>query len=81
MGRGFFIVVFVATAITTGWAQKFQYSLRNYTAVDGLPQSQVLAMLEDRNGYLWVGTQGGGLARFDGREFTVYSTKDGLLEQ
>jgi len=79
MGRALFIVVLVAAISTAGWAQKFQYSLRNYTAMDGLPQSQVLAMLEDRNGYLWVGTQGGGLARFDGREFTVYSTKDGLL--
>ncbi len=36
-------------------------------------------MLEDRNGYLWIGTQGGGLARYDGREFKVYTTLDGLL--
>jgi ligand-binding sensor domain-containing protein/signal transduction histidine kinase len=35
-------------------------------------------MLEDRNGYLWIGTEGGGLARFDGREFKVYTTLDGL---
>jgi signal transduction histidine kinase/ligand-binding sensor domain-containing protein len=56
-----------------------RYSIRNYKAVDGLPQSQVNAMLEDQNGYLWVGTYGGGLARFDGREFKVYTTLDGLL--
>lgn len=36
-------------------------------------------MLEDKSGYLWIGTQGGGLARFDGREFKVYTTLDGLL--
>lgn len=54
------------------------YSLRNFKAIDGLPQSQVMTMLEDRNGYLWVGTEGGGLARFDGRDFKVYTTLDGL---
>ncbi len=56
-----------------------QYSLRQYTLADGLPQSQVSALLEDQNGYLWAGTQGGGLARFDGNEFKVYNTFDGLL--
>ncbi len=56
-----------------------QFSLRQYTVVDGLPQSQVNVILEDSNGYLWIGTQGGGLARFDGREFKVYTTRDGLL--
>ena len=56
-----------------------QFSIRKYTAVDGLPQSEVRAIAEDQNGYLWIATQGGGLARFDGREFHVYTTLDGLL--
>ncbi len=60
-------------------AQDYSYSLRSYKAIDGLPQSHVNIMLEDRNGYLWIGTHGGGLARFDGREFKVYTTLDGLL--
>ncbi|HEY3430564.1 MAG TPA: two-component regulator propeller domain-containing protein, partial [Cyclobacteriaceae bacterium] len=55
------------------------FSLRNYTAVHGLPQSQVIAVVEDKNGYLWMATWGGGLARFDGKEFKVYTTLDGLL--
>jgi ligand-binding sensor domain-containing protein/signal transduction histidine kinase len=56
-----------------------QQALRQYTAVDGLPQSQVNAIVEDANGYLWIGTNGGGLARFDGKEFKTYNTLDGLL--
>lgn len=56
-----------------------QYTLRNYKSIDGLPQSQVNMIVEDANGYLWIGTHGGGLARFDGREFKVYTTLDGLL--
>src|SRR5688572_23201587 len=70
-------VLFLAVFGARG--QEFNYSLRNYKAVDGLPQSQVDIMLEDANGYLWIGTHGGGLARFDGRDFKVYTTLDGLL--
>ncbi len=60
-------------------SQQHSYSVRNYKAIDGLPQSQVNIMLEDKNGYLWIGTHGGGLARFDGRAFKVFTTLDGLL--
>lgn len=73
--KGFLILLLLIS--THAFAQ--QYSMRNYKAVDGLPQSQVSSMLEDQNGYLWIGTMGGGLARFDGREFKVYTTLDGLL--
>jgi diguanylate cyclase (GGDEF)-like protein len=37
----------------------------------GLPQNSVLAILQTRDGYLWLGTQEG-LARFDGVRFTVF---------
>lgn len=71
-----FLILFLLVS-SQAFAQ--QYSMRNYKAVDGLPQSQVSSMVEDQNGYLWIGTMGGGLARFDGREFKVYTTLDGLL--
>ncbi|MCA9517221.1 MAG: PAS domain S-box protein, partial [Myxococcales bacterium] len=38
---------------------------------DGLPQSSVTALVQSRDGYLWVGTFGG-LARFDGVRFVVF---------
>jgi ligand-binding sensor domain-containing protein/signal transduction histidine kinase len=37
----------------------------------------VLALHQDRSGRLWAGTQGG-LARWDGREWRVFTTRDGL---
>jgi hypothetical protein len=52
--------------------------LQAFTLEDGLPQSQVHAITQDQNGYLWLGTQGGGLARFDGARFTVYDDVKGL---
>lgn len=55
------------------------FVLRNYTAAQGVPQSQINGMMEDSNGYLWLATYGGGVARFDGQNFKVYTTLDGLL--
>ena len=52
--------------------------LQNFTTKEGLPQSQVYDIAQDSIGYLWLATQGGGLARFDGDEFTVFNEKKGL---
>lgn len=57
-------------------AQSQQFTARSLES--GLPQSQVYAMCEDRQGYLWVGTQGGGLSRFDGVDFWTFTTQEGL---
>lgn len=48
---------------------------------DGLPQSQVNALARDPAGFLWVGTQNGGLARFDGAEFRAASELFGLADR
>jgi PAS domain S-box-containing protein len=42
-----------------------------FSLVDGLSQNSVLTMLQDRQGYLWFGTQDG-LNRYNGYEFTVF---------
>ncbi len=52
--------------------------LQNFNTKEGLPQSQVYDIVQDSIGYLWLATQGGGLARFDGDEFTVFNKKKGL---
>jgi ligand-binding sensor domain-containing protein len=54
------------------------YSFKNYSIAEGLAQTQVTAITEDQNGYLWVGTLGG-LSRFNGSKFTNFSAEDGLL--
>jgi ligand-binding sensor domain-containing protein len=43
-----------------------------YSVGEGLPQSQVFAMAQDAKGYMWFGTQGGGLGRFDGKSFKTF---------
>jgi ligand-binding sensor domain-containing protein/signal transduction histidine kinase len=43
----------------------------------GLPQNTVNAIVQTRDGYLWVGTRDG-LARFDGIRFTTFGLREGL---
>ncbi|RYM36027.1 hypothetical protein ERX46_03260 [Brumimicrobium glaciale] len=57
-------------------AQKFSFI--QYNTSKGLPQSQVNTITQDEAGYIWVGTFGG-LARFDGENFTNYGRNNGLL--
>jgi diguanylate cyclase (GGDEF)-like protein len=49
-----------------------QYVANSWSIQDGLPQISVLSIAQDRDGYIWVGTQNG-LARFDGVRFTSYT--------
>ena len=39
---------------------------------DGLSYPMVTAILQDSQGFMWFGTEGGGLNRYDGYDFTVY---------
>ncbi len=58
------------------WSQ--EYAFREWSLKKGLPQSQVKAINQDREGFLWVGTLGG-LAKFDGKNFEVFTVENGLL--
>jgi ligand-binding sensor domain-containing protein/signal transduction histidine kinase len=48
-----------------------------FTTKDGLPNDQVGALVEDREGAIWIATYGG-LTRFQDGRFTTYTTRDGL---
>jgi ligand-binding sensor domain-containing protein/signal transduction histidine kinase len=43
----------------------------------GLPQNTVNAIVQTRDGYLWLGTEDG-LARFDGARFKAFGLREGL---
>jgi len=52
----------------------FHYTHEQWTTGEGLPQSSPQVLLQDRTGYLWIGTQEG-LARFDGVHFRVFNRR------
>ncbi len=45
-----------------------------WTTEQGLPDNTIKALLQTRDGYLWIGTAGG-LVRFDGLKFTVFQRR------
>jgi ligand-binding sensor domain-containing protein/signal transduction histidine kinase len=49
------------------------YYLESFRAEDGLPQNTIKALLQTRDGYLWIVTPFG-LARFDGVEFKTFTS-------
>ncbi len=50
----------------------------NYSTDQGLALSAVGCEIQDRDGNLWFGTQGGGLSKYDGKSFTTYTSANGL---
>ncbi len=55
-----------------------QYGFRNFSLEDGLPQTEVQALMQDSRGIIWLGTNGGGLSRFNGSSFKTFITRDGM---
>ncbi|GAA4824433.1 two-component regulator propeller domain-containing protein [Algivirga pacifica] len=53
------------------FAQQDKAKFRNLGLDDGLSQTSVFAILQDRQGFMWFGTEDG-LNRYDGYEFKVY---------
>jgi ligand-binding sensor domain-containing protein len=56
------------------------YNFKNYNTEQGLPQSQVLSVFQDHKGYIWLGTNSGGVAKFDGNTFSTFNTNNGLID-
>ena len=48
------------------------YVREHWTVADGLPINTITALVQTRDGYLWLGTNDG-VVRFDGVRFTVYN--------
>jgi signal transduction histidine kinase len=51
----------------------------NYTVAEGLPSSEVYDVFEDRDGFLWFGTDNG-VVRFDGFELEKFNIDKGLTD-
>ena len=65
------VVVLMGGAWLGALAAPANYFLRTWQVESGLPQNKVTAVVQSRDGYLWLGTYNG-LARFDGVQFTVF---------
>src|SRR5215469_4223407 len=60
-----------AQIASTGYVQMTDLKFTHLTTNDGLSQSNVTAILQDRRGFMWFATRDG-LNRYDGDAFVVY---------
>src|SRR6516165_9827897 len=69
--RKAFILFFFSSPVIIGTAQN---SLRfEHIGVEqGLSSNSVTSILQDKEGYIWIGTEDGGLNKYDGYNFTTY---------
>ena len=51
---------------------------QTFNVQDGLPSSLIFALLQDRQGHLWIATYQEGVCRYDGSQFTTFTMDDGL---
>ena len=50
----------------------------SFSVLQGLKHIQTTCLLLDQLGCLWIGTDGGGLSRYDGKQFVTYTDQTGL---
>lgn len=68
-----FLLLNFSVAAENRFIPYVEYLYRIWSVESGLPQISVLAMVQDADGFIWLGTQNG-LARFDGVHFDVFNT-------
>ena len=68
----FIVLVF---CFTVSRAQYTKPYFNTYSIVNGLPEGNVTASLQDKLGYMWFGTQNG-LVRYDGYQLKQYPIPD-----
>jgi len=78
ISKSLLVCLFLLTFSVTGLSQ--QYFFRKYSVEEGLPQSSVYCIIEDTRGFIWMGTDGGGLCRFDGNIFETFTKANGLSD-
>jgi len=55
------------------------YVNKHYTRANGLAGNMVYCATQDRDGFIWFGTENGA-SRFDGKNFVNFTTNDGLTD-
>lgn len=77
--RILFIGLFVTLISHFTTAQQAVPVIKHYGSEHGLPSSEVYMALQDSKGFLWFATDRG-VARYNGYEFKVFTSKDGLCD-
>ena len=70
-----FSVIYAVVCYSSAFAQYPNWAVYNESN-SSLPYNRVYALAIDGSDNIWIGTYGGGLAKFDGTNWTVYNTSN-----
>jgi ligand-binding sensor domain-containing protein len=62
-----------------GVARYVNGTFQTFSEVDGLANNSCWNISQDHGGSMWFASYGGGISKFDGKRFTVFTKKQGLL--
>jgi ligand-binding sensor domain-containing protein/signal transduction histidine kinase len=68
--KSFSVFLFILFSLKS-FAQNHDLHFEHLTVANGLPENNITALLQDKLGYIWIGTQNG-LVRYDGYGLKVY---------
>lgn len=72
-----FLIIIFSGLFSSSFSQKIERNLIiKYTNDLGLASNYVYQIIQDNKGFIWIGTEEG-LNKFDGKNFTEFSTKAG----
>ena len=71
----FILLLFLAAS---AFGQQKTIKFDTYSLEDGLSQSSVTGIVQDRYGFIWISTQDG-INRYDGYSFKTFKNKPGNL--
>ncbi|MDA9773733.1 hypothetical protein N9B82_02140 [Saprospiraceae bacterium] len=84
MSRGLIKLLILFMTLCTSlcvWGQnKNQYTFDHLTIQDGLSHNSVTSIIQDRYGFMWIGTKNG-LNRYDGYSFRIYNSEQSCREK
>jgi ligand-binding sensor domain-containing protein len=63
----------------SNWTGAYRYDGKSFIKMDDLSTGPVTRVIEDKKGNLWFGGGYRGICRYDGKSFTCFTTKDGLI--
>ncbi len=74
-----YLLIVLFTFLGRSAVSQEKLHVNRFTTQDGLPSNTIYSILEDKKGFLWIGTEFG-VARYDGVAFKTFTAEDGLTD-
>lgn len=73
--KNYFILLFFYVLTFSSFSQNTKSDYNFVSLKEGLPKVGIYSITQDNYGFTWIGTNGSGLYKFDGNDYTSYKNK------